>query len=251
MTDSTPAAIVTGAASGMGAATAGLLAARGWRVQLLDRSADELDEVTAGLANHGGIVLHSVVDVSRKDQVLAAVDEARAAFGRIDGLVNCAGIEGVATRLVDASEAELDRLLAVNLKGVLFAMQAVVPTMLAQGSGSIVNIASASAVIGIPRLAAYSASKGAVLALSRSAAVELARTGIRVNVINPGAIRTKMFEQSANFDPERLAASGAGAPMGRIGSPQEIAEAVLYLLSPGSAYTTGTTLVVDGGLTAQ
>jgi NAD(P)-dependent dehydrogenase (short-subunit alcohol dehydrogenase family) len=246
-----PAAIVTGAASGIGAATARLLAARGWRVQLIDRSEAEVRAVAKELADDEGSVLAAVADVSDKDAVFAAVSEAKRVFGRVDGLVNCAGIEGQASRLADITETDLDRLLAVNLKGVLFGMQAVVPIMIEQGGGSIVNIASAAAIVGIPRLAAYSATKGAVVAMSRAAAVELARKGVRVNAINPGVVRTKMFEESANFDRDKLAAAGGGAPIGRIGAPEEIAEAVYYLLSPASAYTTGTALSVDGGLSAQ
>jgi len=246
-----PAAIVTGAASGIGAATARLLVSRGWRVQLLDRSEPEVRALARQLSEDGGEVCAAAVDVSSRDAVFGAVADAAGAFGQLNGLVNCAGIEGQATRLTDIVEAELDRLLAVNLKGVLFTMQAVVPLLVAQGGGSVVNIASASAVVGIPRLAAYSASKGAVLAMSRAAAVELARKGIRVNTISPGVVRTKMFEESTNFDPKQLAASGGGNPMGRIGDPNEIAEAVAYLLSPASAYTTGTDLVIDGGMTAQ
>lgn len=249
--DARPAAIVTGAASGIGAATARLLVSRGWRVQLIDRSEPALRDIAKQLCGDGAEAITAVVDVSDRAAVFDAIAAAAREFGQLNGLVNCAGIEGQATRLTDIAEGDLDRLLAVNLKGVLFTMQAVVPVLLEQGGGSIVNIASASAIVGIPRLAAYSASKGAVLAMSRAAAVELARKRIRVNTISPGVVRTKMFEESTNFDPEALAASGGGAPLGRIGDPNEIAEAVGYLLSPASAYTTGTDLVIDGGLTAQ
>ncbi len=248
--DEAPVAVITGAASGMGAASARLLVARGWRVQLLDRSED-VHALAEELITSGGGVIARRLDVSDRADVSGAVREAHEAFGRIDGLVNSAGIQGVASHLTDIDEAAVDRLFAVNLKGVLFTMQATVPLMLERGAGSIVNIASASARVGISRLAAYSASKGAVVAMSRSAAVELARKSIRVNTISPGVIRTKMFEESTDFDPAALAAAGGGSPMGRIGESDDIAEAVCYLLSPASAYTTGTDLVIDGGMTAR
>jgi NAD(P)-dependent dehydrogenase (short-subunit alcohol dehydrogenase family) len=244
------AAIVTGAGSGIGAATARLLAARGWRLHLVDITTDA-ELIAEELREAGHDVRSSQVDVSRQPGVALVVAAAVDAFGRVDGLVNSAGIDGTATRFTDIDEADVDRLLAVNLKGVLFTMQAVLPAMLAQGGGAIVNIASASALVGIPRLAAYSATKGAVVALSRSAAVELAGKGIRVNAICPGAIHTRMLEQSVNFDPVELARSGAGAPMRRVGAAAEIADAVFYLLSDASTYVTGTALVVDGGLTAR
>lgn len=246
-----PVAVVTGAASGMGAASARLLAERGWAVQLIDRSGAEVESLAMALTGDGATAVWSEVDVSRRDDVIAAITPIARDFGRIDALVNCAGVDGNATRILDIDEAELDRLLAVNLKGVMWSMQAVLPTMIERKSGSIVNIASASALVGIPRLGAYTASKGAVLALSRAAAVELGRKGIRVNSINPGVVRTKMFEESRNFDPGQLAASGGGAPVGRIGTAEEVAHAVLYFVSPASGFTTGTSFVIDGGMTAQ
>lgn len=245
-----PVAVVTGAASGMGAASARLLAEQGWALHLLDRS-DEVESIAKTLTAAGNSVVWSQVDVSRRDDVIDAISTTARDFGRIDALVNCAGVDGKASRLTEIDEAELDRVLGVNLKGVLWSMQAVLPAMIERKSGSIVNIASASALVGIPRLGAYTASKGAVLALSRAAAVELARKGIRVNSINPGVVRTRMFEESANFDPEQLAASGGGAPIGRIGTAEEIAHAVLYFVSPASGFTTGTSFVIDGGMTAQ
>jgi NAD(P)-dependent dehydrogenase (short-subunit alcohol dehydrogenase family) len=245
-----PAAVVTGAASGMGAASARKLASEGWQVQLLDVS-DKVMAVGEEIRAAGGTAISARVDVSQRVHVAAAISAARTEFGRIDGLVNCAGIEQQPARFADMTEADLDRVFAVNVKGVIFAMQEVLPAMLEQGSGSIVNISSGSALMGIPRLGAYTASKAAVLGLSRSAAVEYARKGIRVNAICPGIIRTGMFENTTVFDPAAIERTGGGAPAGRIGEPEEIADAVWYLISPASRFVTGTAFVVDGGMSAQ
>lgn len=248
--DVRPTVVITGAASGMGAASARIQAARGWRVHLLDRS-EEVHEVAQSLVAADCQAIAGVVDVSNSTDVESAIRETISTFGRVDGLVNCAGIDGQNTRITEVEEHVLDRLLAVNLKGVLFTMRAVIPHMVSQGGGSIVNIASVSALIGIPHLTAYSASKGAVLSLSRAAAVELARKRVRVNTISPGMIHTKMFEESTNLDQAAALASGGGSPAGRLGTAEEIAEAIAYLLSPASGYTTGTDLVIDGGLSAR
>lgn len=240
-------AVITGASSGMGEASARTLAAAGWRVRLLDVHPD-VEKVADDIGDPAEATL---CDVSRQDQIDESIRSTAEGWGRIDALVCCAGIEGHATRVQEIAEEDFDQVFAVNLKGFLFPLQAVVPRMLESGGGSIVAVASTSAIRGIPRLGAYSASKGAVLSLVRSAAVELAGKGIRVNAISPGTIRTRMFEQSDNFDPEVLASTGAGAPMKRVGESREIADAVKFLVSNDSSYVTGQNLVVDGGLTSR
>lgn len=183
-------------------------------------------------------------------QVQAMVAQVVAHFGRLDCAFNNAGIEEEHMRLADCEEATFDRIMGVNVKGVWLCMKYQIAQMLTQGGGAIVNTASVAGLVGAPKMSAYSASKHAVIGLTKSAAVEYGRKGIRVNAVCPGVIRTEMLERAVQADP-KVATTVAGAhPIGRIGEPDEVAAAVLWLSSEASGFVTGLAHTVDGGLTS-
>ena len=227
-------ALVTGGASGIGAATVDLLRAGGATVVPAD--------VTAG----DGIAPLDVTDESAVD---ALVERIVAEHGRLDLAANVAGVSGTFSNLVDTATADWRRTIDVNLHGVFFCLRAELRAMVAAGSGAIVNVASGAARMGVPGLADYSASKHAVLGLTKSAALETARSGIRVNAVCPGTIRTPMLRRFVGDD-ELLEKMGRRAPIGRLGEPAEIAEAIVWLLSDASSFLTGSTIDADGGVAA-
>ncbi len=243
--------MVTGAGAGIGRATALTLAGHGARLLLGDIDAEALAE-TAGLVREAGAdVRHQAVDVTQDGAVQSLVQAGLAAFGRIDGAFNNAGIEVEHHRLADGDEAMFDRIMAVNVKGVWLCMKHQLPVMVQQRGGAIVNTASVAGLVGAPLRAAYAASKHAVVGLTKSAAAEYGRRGIRINTVCPGIIHTAMMERAlARRGPnEPKRDLGEASLMGRVGQPQEIAEAVLWLLSDAASYVTGHQLTVDGGLT--
>lgn len=237
-------ALVTGAARGIGQAIAVRLAAEGADVALCDVQTDWLEETAGKVAALGRRAERFAADVSQPAQVQAAVDGAVAAFGRIDVLVNNAGI----TRdgyLVRMSEADWDAVLNVNLKGAFLFTKAVAKQMMRQRSGAIVNIASIIGLIGNAGQCNYAASKAGLIALTKSTAKELASRNIRANAVAPGFIRTKMTEQL----PEDLQKKMLEAiPLGRFGEPEDVANVVLFLASDASAYVTGQVVTVCGGM---
>jgi NAD(P)-dependent dehydrogenase (short-subunit alcohol dehydrogenase family) len=240
--------VVTGAASGLGRATAIALAAEGARLVLFDRDAEGLAETAASCPG----------SVCVAGDVTAAADHARvldaaAPLGPIALLATAAGILGPAAPLADVAEADWDRLFAVNVKGTWLAIRAVLPQMLAAGRGAIVTFASGAGLAGNPTMPAYSASKGAVVLLTRSLAVSHVTQGIRANCVCPGPIETPMLRDTfaqagdAAAAAAREAAFRARNPMGRFGTVDEVAESVLFLLSDAASYITGVALPVDGG----
>ena len=241
-------ALVTGAASGLGAATAIGLAREGARLMLLDRDADGLAE-TAALCP-GALTLAG--DASQAADVEAAVAGA-ASLGPLRLLVTAAGLLGPVRPATEVEEAEWDRLFAVNVKGTWLAARAAFPRMRAAGGGAMVAFASAAGLVGSPTMPAYSASKGAVVLLTRSLAVAHAAEGIRVNCVCPGSIETPMLEETfaSAGDPAARAAREAlfraRHPIGRFGRAEEVADAVLFLLSAEAGFVTGVALPVDGG----
>lgn len=239
--------IVTGVASGLGSALAREFAAEGGDVI----GCDVNDE--AGSAVMKGIGTYRHADVSNEAEVAALVDSAVEAFGRLDVLVNNAAIQ-VEKELADTTEEQLDRVLAVNLKGPFFGCKHAIRVMQPAGGGAIVNVASVVALAGDPMLAAYGAAKGGVVAMTKSAAVRYGRDGIRCNAVCPGDIQTPLVEAyfAAADDPAALRAQAEGEyPLGRIGQPREIARAVLFLASDDASFITGEALVVDGGVLAE
>jgi 3-oxoacyl-[acyl-carrier protein] reductase len=246
------AAVVTGAASGIGRASAAALAAAGARVALADVDEAGLAESAASI---DGSTLVVRTDVSKRGEVDALVARAVAAFGRLDVMANVAGILHERA-VVDVSEADLDRVLAVNLKGVFFGCQAAARVMAAQRAGSIVNVASSAAFEPYPTLSAYSMSKAGVVALTRVLAAELGPAGVRVNAVAPGAVETPMGLARArnpdgSIDPERREALRAFVrsrnPLGIGGQPEDIGWAIVYLASDAARYMTGQVLHPNGG----
>ncbi|MEV6670500.1 glucose 1-dehydrogenase [Streptomyces sp. NPDC051162] len=244
--------LVTGAARGQGAEEARLFAAEGARVVLADVLDDEGRAVAAEIGRERAVYVH--LDVREEAGWGAAVTAAKDAFGKLDGLVNNAGILRF-NELVNTPEEEFLEVFRVNQLGTFLGMRAAIPELVAAGGGTIVNTASYAALAGLPYIASYAATKAAVVAMTRVAALELAAKGIRVNAVCPGGIDTAMTDP-ARLDPTADAGrSAAGAaelyrkvvPMGRIGQPAEVARTVLFLTSGASSYVTGQPFVVDGG----
>ncbi len=247
-------ALVTGAASGLGAETARRLAREGAAVMLSDLSIGDGEVVTAEIIASGGRAAFIAHDVTSEDDWTAAVAGTTIVFGRLDILVNNAGIVGNQLELMTHSLADWRRILAVNLDGVFLGMRAVGPVMAGQGGGSIINLSSIMGKVAMPNVTAYAASKGGVLMLTKAAAVEWAPLGIRVNSVHPGFIDTPMVANAlhaAENGNEMRSAIMAAHPLGRLGVPREIADAVVFLASDEASFMTGAELVVDGGYTAQ
>jgi NAD(P)-dependent dehydrogenase (short-subunit alcohol dehydrogenase family) len=247
-------ALVTGAASGLGAETARRLAREGAAVMLSDLNSTAGEAVAAQIIASGGRAAFSAQDVSSEDDWAATVTATTGAFGRLDILVNNAGIVGNQLDLMTHSLADWRRILAVNLDGVFLGMRAVGAVMAAQGGGSIINLSSILGKVGMANTSAYCASKGGVLMLTKAAAVEWAPLGIRVNSVHPGFIDTPMVADAlhaAENGNEMRSAIIAAHPLGRLGVPREIADAIVFLASDEASFMTGAEMVVDGGYTAQ
>jgi 2-keto-3-deoxy-L-fuconate dehydrogenase len=241
-------ALITGAGSGIGEATALLFAREGASICAVDVN----ESGATATARAIGDALAVTANVSVSDEVHAAVSRCLDRFGRIDVLVNCAGVGSTQT-LADTPEEVWDRVFAVNTRGTFLTCKYVLPHMLSSG-GCIVNIASVAGMVGIRNRAAYCASKGAVISLTQSIAVDFVGQGIRCNCICPGTVDSpwvgRLLDAAEDPVAER-AALIARQPMGRLGLPEEIAAAALYLASDDAAFMTGSQLVIDGGLTAQ
>lgn len=246
-------AVVTGAASGIGAQAAVRLAGEGARLFLVDVNRERLEETKARIEAAGGEAESCVCDVADENAVDAAVGQALARFGRIDVLVNVAGVQ-VTKLLVDTTKAEYDRMMDINLGGTFLMMRKILPLMKAQGAGAIVNCASELAFVGYHELAVYTATKGAMVSLTRSAALEAIPYGVRINCVCPGATDTPIFWEG-EADPERRRAMleqvKVEKPIGRLITTDEVANGILFLASDEASGVVGTCLVIDGGFTAQ
>jgi len=241
--------LVTGAAAGIGMATAEAFAAAGARVIASDVDVENGQVVVQSITANGGDAVFIPCNVADAEQVQSLVKQIEADYGRLDCAFNNAGIEIERGKLADGDEAVFDRIMDVNVKGVWQCMRFEIPLMLKSGGGAIVNTASVAALGAAPKMSIYAASKHAVLGLSRSAAVEYGKQGIRVNAVCPAVIDTEMFRRAAAIEPRKAEFAAAMHPVGRIGKAEEIAAAVLYLCSDGAAFTTGIALPVDGGST--
>jgi len=245
-------AFVTGAGSGIGRATALAFAAAGARVALVDRDAARCRATQESIAAAGGESLAMQCDVARAQQVDAAVAATVARWGRLDSAANAAGVEGATRPLLDEDPALYAQTMDINLRGVWHCMRAQIAQMLQQPQGgSVVNVSSGAGLVGSARSAIYSASKHAVIGLSRSAALQYARQGVRVNVVCPSGVQTPMAERIlATFPDGPPSAGGARYPLGRYSTAQEIASGILWLSSPGAASAIGSVLAIDAGFTA-
>jgi NAD(P)-dependent dehydrogenase (short-subunit alcohol dehydrogenase family) len=238
-------ALVTGAASGIGRATALALARDGARVLVADRDGAGAESVAKAIAASGGEARATTTDVSRRDEVEAMVRAAVDAFGRLDCAVNAAGVLATPSLLHDLALDQWERTLAVNLTGVFLCLQQELRVMRAQGAGSIVNVSSGGGVLGTPALGHYCASKHGVLGLTKTAALENARSGVRVNAICPGSTDTPMLQGFMGSSAEARKMILASAPSGRLGTPEEVAEAAVWLCSDRASYVSGESLFVD------
>lgn len=248
--------VITGAAGGIGRATAQRLASEGARIVAVDLPGSDLEATLAVVAEAGSEGIAVRADVSRRAEADLYVAAAIEAYGRIDAFFNNAGIEGRVMPLMEYLEDEWDRVQAVNVKGVLFGIQAVGRQMRSSGGGAIVNTASIAGLGAAGPISAYGASKHAVISITKNAALELASDGIRVNAIAPAPIDTPMLaslERQMNPDDPDAVHRGmaANSPLGRIGTPADVAASVAFLLSDDAAFLTGTVLGVDGGSRAR
>jgi NAD(P)-dependent dehydrogenase (short-subunit alcohol dehydrogenase family) len=241
-------AIVTGASTGIGATTARMLAAEGARLVCASRTVEPLERLVDEIRGAGGEAVAVQTDVSIEKEVKHLVDEAVRSYGQLDYAVNNAGYSPP-VNIIDMTMAEFDKTSETNFRGTFQCMKYQITEMIKARGGAIVNIASGSAHRGTPGLAAYGATKHAIVGLSKSAALECAEQNVRINVVSPGAVFSEMFNRWVNTPVLRQGVIDS-TPMRRIGEPTDIANAILFLLSEKAAWITGAVLNVDGGLTA-
>lgn len=244
-------ALVTGAGSGIGRESALAFAASRARVMVSDVVVESGEETVAQIKAAGGEATFMRADVSQRADVEALVRQTVESYGRLDCAHNNAGIEGDLAPTCDCTEANWDRTIAVNLKGVWLCMKYEIPQMVQQGGGVIVNTSSVAGLVGFLNLPAYVATKHGVAGLTRTAALEYADQGIRVNAVCPGVINTPMIDRIVAGDAEAEAQFTALEPVGRMGSPAEVAQAVVWLCSDSASFVTGIAMPVDGGFVAQ
>lgn len=242
-------AIVTGGSFGIGRAAAIAFAKHGAKVMIADWVAD--NETLNIIKGFGGEAIFFKCDVSDDTNVRLLVEETISKFGRLDFAFNNAGIEGISAPIQDCTMENWDRTVNVNLKGVWLCMKYEIPHMLKQGKGAIVNNASIAGLVGFPGIPAYVASKHGVLGLTKNAALENAKLGIRVNAVCPGVIKTPMVDRFTGKNKEVEKQFENMEPIGRMGQPEEVAEAVIWLCSDAASFVTGNTMAVDGGWVAQ
>ncbi len=244
-------ALVTGGGSGIGQATAPIFAREGAKVVVADITVEGGEETVRQIQAAGGDATFVKTDVSKAAEVETLVNKTVETYGQLDCAFNNAGIEGAAKFTTECTEEEFDRTIAVNVTGVWLCMKYEIQHMLSHGGGSIVNTASAAGLIGLPSASDYVASKHAVVGLTKTAALEYAKSGIRVNAVCPGAVQTPMIARSAQAIPGFDELAVAMEPVGRFGQSSEIGEAVVWLCSDAASFVTGIPMSVDGGMVAQ
>lgn len=244
-------ALVTGGASGLGRVTAVALAREGAKVVVADVAVSEGEATAQMIAGAGGQASFVKADVTNSSEVEAMVQAAVKAFGRLDFALNNAGIDGVRARTADYPEDAWHQVINLNLTGVFLCLKYELPVMVEQGSGVIVNMSSVAGVTGFPGHAAYTASKHGVIGLTKTAALDYAKAGIRVNAICPAYARTPMLDRMLAQKPDLEAKLISRVPLGRLGTAEEIAQAAIYLFSDAAAFITGHSLVMDGGIVAE
>lgn len=244
-------AIITGAASGIGRATAELFAMHGAIVVLADKDLDGAKETLDQVKKSGEKGIAMEVDISSEEQIKNMVEETISRYGQLNYACNNAGIEGEQGFTTDCSPNNWQRVLDTNLRGTWLCMKYEIPEMLKLNDGAIVNIASIAGLVGFVGIPAYVSSKHGINGLTKTAALEYAAKGIRVNSVCPGAIQTPMIDRFVGDETEERKALIAQHPMGRFGRPEEVAEAIVWLCSDKASFITGQTLAVDGGFTSQ
>jgi len=243
-------AVITGAASGIGRATALLFAREGARVVVADWDESGGSRIAEEIAEAGGEAVSVRTDVSQAEDVRSLINAAVEGYGRLDVLFNNAGVEGELAPTADCSLENWDSVIGINLKGVFLGMKYAIPHMVSNGGGTIINNASVAGVVGFAGLPAYCASKGGVIQLTKAAALEYAKAGIRVNAICPGVIATPMVERVLGDSEEMKKTFEALEPVGRFGTPEEVARLALFLATEDSSFCTGAPFIVDGGFVA-
>jgi NAD(P)-dependent dehydrogenase (short-subunit alcohol dehydrogenase family) len=241
-------AIITGGSSGIGRAAAVALAKQGVKIAIAARRAKEGEETVRLVKEAGSEGIFVKTDVAKENDVRSLVEKTVKQYNRLDYAFNNAGIEEMTTPLVDQTSEVFDQIMNVNVKGVWLSMKYEIPEMIRTGGGAIVNTSSGAGVVGYPQQPIYIASKHAVLGLTKSAALEYAKSGIRINAIAPGVTETEMVER---VDKQLIEHLKSITPIGRIGDPQEIANAVVWLLSDKASFVLGHTLLVDGGVVSR
>jgi len=243
--------LVTGGSYGIGRSAAIGFARRGAKVAVADVNVERGEETLRLIKNDGGEAIFVKTDVSSEADVKALIEKTVDTYGKLDCAFNNAGIHKEFISTVDFTAEDWDEMIDVNLKSVWLCMKYEIPQMLKQGKGAIVNTSSAAGLVGAPSNPAYPASKHGVVGLTKCTALEFARKGIRINCVCPGPIRTGMNETLAASNPEIVKAMDQKVPMGRIGEPEEVAAAAIFLASDEASYITGHSLPVDGGIVAD
>jgi NAD(P)-dependent dehydrogenase (short-subunit alcohol dehydrogenase family) len=244
-------ALVTGAAGGIGRASALAFAREGAKVVVADLLIRDGRQTVQAITSRGGEAIFVQADVGKSKDVQRLIRRTIEHFGRLDFAHNNAGIEGAPNFTADCSDANWERVIRINLKGVWLCMKHEIPRMLEQGGGSIVNTASIAGLVGLKAFPAYVASKHGIVGLTKAAALEYARANIRINAICPGRILTAMTQRQTGGNAEAEAKLIAGEPSGRMGQPEEVAAAVVWLCSSAASFVTGHAMTVDGGYTAR